>query len=41
MSKDGYNECVVNAELAAHNNDRLKRKETPTLTHDSKASIKI
>jgi hypothetical protein len=39
--KDNYNECVVNAEFAAHNDARLGRKDTPALTHDAKASAKI
>jgi len=41
LHKDKYNECVVNAELSAHNLARLARKDTPLLAHDSKASIKI
>lgn len=39
--KDGYNECVVTKELAAHNSARLAREDTPALTHDAKASAKI
>jgi hypothetical protein len=39
--KDKYNECVVNAELAAHNDARLARKDTPAMTHDAAASVKI
>jgi hypothetical protein len=39
--KDGYDECVVNAELAAHNDARLVRKDTPLLTHHKEASVKI
>jgi len=39
--KDGYNECVVKAELAAHNDARLARKDAPALAHDSAASVKI
>jgi hypothetical protein len=39
--KDGYNECIVNAEFAKHNDARLARKDTPALTHDKKASVKI
>jgi hypothetical protein len=31
----------VKAELAAHNDARLARKDTPVLTHDVKASAKI
>jgi hypothetical protein len=39
--KDGYNECIVKAELAAHNDARLARKDTPALVHDAAASKKI
>jgi hypothetical protein len=39
--KAGYNDCVVTAELVAHNDARLARKDAPALTHDSKASVKI
>jgi hypothetical protein len=41
MSKDDYNECVVDSELAAHNNARLDRKDTSAMKHDTKASKKI
>jgi hypothetical protein len=39
--KAGYNECVANAELAAHNDARLARKGAAALTLDAKASAKI
>ena len=39
--KTGYNECVVNAELSAHNEARLARKGAAALTLDAKASAKI
>jgi hypothetical protein len=36
-----YSSCVVDAELAAHNDIRLGRKDTPALKHDVAASVKI
>jgi hypothetical protein len=38
---DNYNECVVTAELGAHNDLRLARVDAPRMTHDAKASVKI
>jgi hypothetical protein len=38
---DKYDECVVKAELAAHNDARLARKDTPAMVHDVKASQKL
>lgn len=39
--EDNYNDCVVELELNAHNKHRLDRKETPLLTLDKEASVKI
>jgi hypothetical protein len=41
LSKGGYNECTVKAELSEHNLHRLSRAKTPILIHDEKASVKI
>jgi hypothetical protein len=35
---DGYNECIMKAEMKATNGPRMARKNTPRLKFDKKAA---